>query len=123
MSHTSHKVTVGCRYTTFSLCKNAHISAKTWSTGWSTYNCSCLNKCAKQSFFHCLKIDVLCCRNNDYTKTFLNLFAFQYLCCNSEIIHTSVCAGTNHNLIDGYITDFVNRFCIFRKQSRRQRPG
>ena len=115
MSHTTYEVTVGCGYTALTLCEYTHISAKARSAGWCADDCAGFDKCADQSLFHCIQINLLGSRDYDNTKSLGNLLALQNLSGNTKIIHTTIRAGTDHYLIDLHISDLIDRLRILRE--------
>ena len=118
MSHTAYKVTVCCRNTFFSCCHNTHMTAHARTTAWCIDCTACIYKDIKKSFFDTLFIDLLRCRNNHNTYIRVNGMIFQNCSCLSQVFHSSVRTGSDHNLIDLnwlHRLNFIDRLRITRE--------
>ena len=119
MSHASYEVTIGSRDSSLSCCQDSHITTQAWTTGWCTYDGTCLDKCLCQPLFNGLKINVLCRRDHDAADSFLYFASFQDLCCHTHVFNTAVCTGTDHNLINLHFSCLFHCLCIFRQVRER----
>ena len=100
MPHSSYEIAVCCRYTFFSCCHNTHMSTHTRSTAWCVDCTSCVYEDFQKAFSDTLFVDLLCCRNDHNTYIRMNSMSLKNGSCFSHIFHSSVCTGSDHDLID-----------------------
>ena len=121
MPHSSYEITVCCRYTFFSCCHNTHMSTHTRSTAWCVDCTSCVYEDFQKAFSDTLFVYLLCSRNDHNTYIRMNSMSLKNGSCFSHIFHSSVCTGSDHDLIDldwFHCFDLVNRLRIARKMRK-----
>ena len=118
MTHTSDEISVGGRYTFFTLCKNAHITAEAGSAGRCGNYAAGFDEDLEKTFFKALHINGLGSGKHDCSHTLCNMSALKDLSCDPHIGDTSVGAGTDDNLIDiniSVLMDLIDGMSIFGK--------
>ena len=94
MTCTSLKVTCSCADQDFILADNALAASPAYTAVRVHNNSSCLHKDVQKSLFQSLSIDCLTCRHYKETYSISNFFAFDHFRTYSQVLDTSVVAGT-----------------------------